>query len=470
MARESKPMNSCKITIQRKMAEQWPVVLEQQEAGNTLEMRTEGFLSLALEVLAAQVTAREYGTVLGQALFQEEIRDAFLHARAQSKDRLSVQLFVEAPDLRTLRWERLCAPLDDQWRFLILDQRAPLTLALPSKADRRFPSIRREDLRALVLVSSPSDLARYGLSPFDVEATISSIRTAFGRIPCDVLSHSPDAVGLPTLDALCEHLTTTSYTLLHVVCHGKHLPDRGDTVIYLTNEQQQVEPVVGSRLLDRLSQLRGGGLPHFVFLATCESASSQAESALGGLAQRLVRDLGLPAVLAMTDTVSIRTAEALTSLFYQRLHAHGHLDMALAEACAGLAERADSTVPVLYSRLGAQPLFVQQIGSSTPDQHDRVNLIRALDKAYHEALESSLQGVSGIALTMREQLNLPEAPQPASWKLPQKERLLPEGTTIVDVYDDASNGLLILGNPGAGKSTLLYELAHALLRRAAQDE
>src|SRR5207249_4860172 len=89
---------------------------------------------------------------------------------------------------------------------------------------------------------------------------------------------------------------------------------------------------------------------------------------------------------------------------------------------------------------------------------------------YREALESSLQGVAEIALALREQLDLPEAPQPASWKLPHKERLLPEGTSILDVYDETSTGLLILGAPGAGKSTLLYKLAHALLTRAAQEE
>jgi predicted NACHT family NTPase len=99
-----------------------------------------------------------------------------------------------------------------------------------------------------------------------------------------------------------------------------------------------------------------------------------------------------------------------------------------------------------------------------------VNLIKALGKAYREALESSLQGVAEIALALREQLDLPEAAQPASWKQPPKEHLLPEGTSILDVYDVTSTGLLILGAPGAGKSTLLYKLAHGLLTRAAQEE
>ena len=52
-------------------------------------------------------------------------------------------------------------------------------------------------------------------------------------------------------------------------------------------------------------------MPHFAFLATCESASPEAEGALGGLAQRLVRELGMPAVVAMTERISVATAQAL---------------------------------------------------------------------------------------------------------------------------------------------------------------
>jgi hypothetical protein len=267
-------VESFAITIQRKIGPSWPIVVELSGTKTPLPIRREGTLELDLEALATQGTARDYGTRLGQALFRDRIREAFLQARTQSEDQLSVQLFVEAPELHILRWERLCAPVDEQWRFLLFDQRTPLTLALPSAADRCFPPLSRADLRALVIVASPQGLERYRLALFDVAATVSSVRTALGAIPCDVLSTPPDAIGPPTLDALCERLTSTSYTLLHIVCHGRYSSDIGETVLYLENEEYQVDPVTASRLLDRLSQLRGErGLPHFVFLATCESAS-----------------------------------------------------------------------------------------------------------------------------------------------------------------------------------------------------
>src|SRR5690242_11253619 len=129
---EAVRVESFAITIQRKVGTSWPIVVELSGTKTPLPIRREGMLELDLEALSTQVTPRDYGTMLGQALFRDRIREAFLQACLQSQDRLSVQLCVEAPELRTLRWERLCAPLDEQWQFLLLDQRAPLTLALPS--------------------------------------------------------------------------------------------------------------------------------------------------------------------------------------------------------------------------------------------------------------------------------------------------------------------------------------------------
>jgi hypothetical protein len=55
-------------------------------------------------------------------------------------------------------------------------------------------------------------------------------------------------------------------------------------------------------------------------------------------------------------------------------------------------------------------------------------------------------------------------------ELDQVPQTLPDGTSIVDVYDSAASELLILGEPGAGKTTLLLELTRTLLERAEQDE
>ena len=220
-------------------------------------------------------------------------------------------------------------------------------------------------MRALIVAASPANLGQYALAPFDVVAAVAGVRTALGDIESDVLATGEGAEGFPgllgpaTLDAFAEQITAGGHTLLHVVGHGSVAGGAGDseTRLYLAKADGSVDAVTGTRLLERLGRL--GALPRFAFLSACESASSSAEAAggLGGLAQRLVRELGMPAVVAMTDKVTVATATALAGPFYRHLCEHGHPDLALVAATAGLAERGDVTVPALYSRLAGLPLF-----------------------------------------------------------------------------------------------------------------
>ncbi|QLE55331.1 CHAT domain-containing protein [Nostoc sp. TCL26-01] len=362
-------MNTFEITIQRKSGDSWPIVGEYSQPGILLPLRSEGNLCLTSEDLQHLTSllgqVGDYGTFLGKALLRDEMRDAFVKALSQSQDTLRVLLFLEAKEkeLRTLRWERLCAPIDGDWQILAINQRVPFSFYIPAITDRLFPPIGRRDLRSLILVASPSDSRKYKLDTFDVESTVKSVRSALGEIPTDVLATVDGAIGLPTLDDLCTQLTdrTKQYTMLHVVSHGRVMDD-GETVLYWAKADNTVEVVTATRLIERMRTLRGAkGLPHFTFLCTCESASPEAEGALGGLGQRLVRDLGMPAVVAMTEKVTIKTAQALSEKFYSQLRQSGEVDSALHEATASLAERGDISVPALFSRLGGRPLFSDQL-------------------------------------------------------------------------------------------------------------
>jgi hypothetical protein len=294
-------LDTFQITIQRASEQGWPVVVEwSDDSKSSLPVRYEGVFQFDQAALKTQVTPRDYGTMLGQALFRDGIRDAFLQARTRSESGLSVLLLVEDVPLRDLRWERLCAPLDGGWDFLSLNQRTPFSLYLPSATDRRFRVFGRRDLRALVVVASPEGLERYGLAPFDVEAAVMSVQTALGEIPCDILATVKEAVGPPTLDAICEQITSTSYTLLHIICHGRY-------------------------------------------------------------------------------QVSLSTVQDLTQRFYQRLREHGQVDLAVVEACAGLAERFDITVPALYSRLGPRLLFTDALDRELSSEDIRWGLSRLKD-------------------------------------------------------------------------------------------
>ena len=358
------------ITIQRaRSGGVFPVVAEHHRPGSLLPVRSEGVLKLAVEPPSS--TPNTYGAALGQALFRGAIRDAFIRAHADQTDGVRILVFVEAEELKSWRWEWLCAPVDGEaWDFLNLDQRALYSIYLPSLTTKAFPPIGRRDLRALVLIANPADPdEKYRLASFDVAQNVARLKAIFAeRLPAEVLARAPGASGLPTLDELERHLAPRAddppYTILHLVCHGRYKPE-GETILFL--EQADAGPVsgrvlahevTGTDLINRLRRLRR--LPYLIFLSACESAAPEAEQRLGGLAQRLVRDLGIPAVIGMTERVTIATAHALADEFYRRLLAQseiGEVDRALVEAYAGLASRPDVNVPALYSRLGSQPLF-----------------------------------------------------------------------------------------------------------------
>ena len=335
------------------------VVVEEDLPGTDLPIRAEGRLVLDMAGLRACSTPRAYGVALGEALLAGPVLTAWTRARARGRERLHVVLAVDVPELRTLRWERLCAPLGAGWDFVRCDQRTPFTLRVASESDRVYAAAPGEAPRVLLLVTSPTDLGDYGLAAFDTLATLHGVREAAAPWGCDVLAFGvPEAVGVPTLEGLCAQLTARRYAVVHVVCHGAVVASSGETVLYLADEDESCAATPASKLLRRLGRLGGEvGLPLLWFLGACASAAPEAEGALGGLAMRLCRELGAPAVVAMSDRISIDTANALCGPFYRQLRAHGLVDLALAEACSQVAERADLVVPVLHARAAGTRLF-----------------------------------------------------------------------------------------------------------------
>jgi eukaryotic-like serine/threonine-protein kinase len=111
--------------------------------------------------------------------------------------------------------------------------------------------------------------------------------------------------------------------------------------------------------------------------------------------------------------------------------------------------------------------------SSNPEQmRNRQTLLDRVHLIWIEGvLESSLAGATFIPLGLYERPDLIENP----WisvvqEAKQAEHLVPSGTSITQVYDEAKSGLLLLGKPGSGKTTLLLQLARDLLDRADLDE
>jgi NACHT domain len=113
---------------------------------------------------------------------------------------------------------------------------------------------------------------------------------------------------------------------------------------------------------------------------------------------------------------------------------------------------------------------VQDAISTSFVQQNRELMLRRLRRMYPDILEQSLQEVAWIDLGFAQR---PDAVRNAASLLVhfahRAEQLLPLGTPIKQVYEDAAHELLILGEPGAGKSTLLVTLAEQLVEQAEKE-
>jgi len=109
--------------------------------------------------------------------------------------------------------------------------------------------------------------------------------------------------------------------------------------------------------------------------------------------------------------------------------------------------------------------------STSVTQRNRTRMLQRLDKWYQDMLDDSLQQAAWLELDLAEK---PDAIQNLATLLIRAPnlpgRLLPIGTSIVQVYNNANQELLILGEPGSGKSTLLYVLAQHLVKQAESNQ
>jgi len=371
-----------KITIRPRVGDAWPVAIEQRSGGDYFPLGVQGSLSLDLTSLREiALDRRAYGTMLGHALFRDGVLEVFVAALSRARERLHIRLAIEDLSLRhEIAWGRLCAPIDGEWRYLHLNQRLAAAQLIASRSTRVFPSLATRDLATLLVAASPINLASYRLQPFDAQGMIARVQSELrGR---HITSLTSGGAEVPSLDAICRKLTERPYPLLHLICHGQFARDKSDTILYLEQDDGSgmTEPVTGTRLIERLSQV--GNLPHLIFLESCESAAGDAGTAVTGLAQRLIEVLGVPVVIAMSDRVSMQSADQLAVMIYRHLRKHGTPDRALSEALAEINEQADALVPTLLTRREETTLFTPAGGIDLPIGTDPGSLRTILVAAF----------------------------------------------------------------------------------------
>lgn len=377
-----------------------------------------------------------YGQYLSQTLFGDrEVLRVFAEARAIAQAKgipLRLRLFVgpSVPELHSVRWETLRDP--DDGNPLLMGELIYFSRFLSSQDWRPVRLHSRSDLRALVVIANPANLADYRpggrpLAPLDVKGELDRAEVGLGSIPVTALASG----GSATLDEMIE-LLREGYEILYLVCHGA-LVDGGPR-LYLENRAGQVDVVSGTELVTRLKEMQDQ--PRLVVLASCQSAGKgeaslviSDEGALAALGPRLA-ETGIPAVLAMQGNITLQTLAAFMPVFFKELQKDGQIDRAMALARGAVRNEPDWWMPVLFMRYSTGRLWYESgFGDQELELKEWPAIISYIQKGKctpilgPDLTESLLGSRRDIARNWADRYSFPMAPQDRE-DLPQVSQYL----------------------------------------------
>ncbi|NJK79693.1 MAG: CHAT domain-containing protein [Chloroflexaceae bacterium] len=325
----------------------------------------------------------EYGRVLGASLFTEAVTTVYTQALSVVQSRemgLRVRLLIgpSAPELHSLRWETLREPQNGN--LLLTNEGTVLSRYLSSQDWRPVRLRSREQLRALVVVANPADLADYQpggqtLAPFDTQKELA--RTSFEDISVQVLTEQ----GTVTLNTIAAHLRD-GYDILYLAAHGALV--NNEPYLWMENEAGLAAVIPASELVTRIRELRQP--PRLIVLASCQSAGTgndygpSRNEALLALGPQLA-GAGVPAVVAMQGNIAVKTVDQFLPAFFAELQRDGQIDRAMAAARGAIRTENDWWMPVLFMRLKSGRLwYVPGFGGDSNDFEKWPALVRNIQR------------------------------------------------------------------------------------------
>jgi HEAT repeat protein len=420
-------------------------------------------------LLAGGPDPHTYGERLSAMVFHNQrLRSAFRRAREHARHRgehLRVRICISPPDdaLIAVRWELLHDP--DDGLPLARHPQILTARALPSADLEPIRPATLTDLRALVVVAGPRDLADYRFPAIDIEAAVQSACGGLRALHPEIIARTHQR---PATLAAIERGLRAAPHILTLVCHGAERA--GESVLWLEQADGAAAPTPGRALVERIAALPQR--PLLVVLNVCQSGGSgYAGHALAALGPQLAR-AGVAAVIAAQGALPAAMTETLLPALFDDLLRTGRIDHAMAAARAAVPDAA-WWIPTLYMRPtdgvlwrvdapGAQPTQGHALGASyaaayTPVDANPHALAIPVQVRPGQRTRPFSQSDLPIDLTtdLEALLGLPPAPSEGP------NDADPDLATLLDQH----RRLVLNGAPGSGKSTLLRGLMQRLVEQ-----
>ncbi len=315
-------------------------ILKCEDSGYPVELTLNHEVHYERGWLSANLPSGNTSSLQSWFFADPNFKTSWTKAMAQfPRCRLRLRMDAESPELHALPWELL----SNDKTFFAADATTPFSRYWLTDVPLDEP-LSVHPLKVLVVISNPSDLEQYQSFPLDVSTEQALLETPFQQL-------SPKYVQLDflfapvTLDRL-ETALGEGYQVLHFVGHGAFNRSKQQTELYFQDTTDAASPVAEADIVSLFQRLGSKQRPRLVVLEACHSA------AMVGVEHGLL-SVGIPAVVAMQDTITVDSARQLTRVFYEQLVQHGRVDVALNRARSNLlsVNRSDAGVPVLFMRL-----------------------------------------------------------------------------------------------------------------------
>ncbi|MCK1445450.1 CHAT domain-containing protein [Bradyrhizobium sp. 48] len=303
---------------------------------------------------------QEVGTSIFEFLFRPDIDRLFRESMERSfeaEEALPIRLLVEQiPQLTEVPWESL---YDRKTQgFLSLSRQTPFIRAVrrdPVRLSRK----RKPRLRILGMVSRPSDMVNFSLSPIDAEGEQVEMRRAIKEL------EEQNKVELHwTVSGRQDDLEDavirppTPWNIFHFIGHGGFDCDVGQGYLLIQEEDGTKAAVLYSETLRNI--LIGPNGPQLVVLNSCKGAFASSGDLFSSTASDLAVG-GVPAVVAMQFVVSDTMAKAFSRKFYECITKGDSIGTAMAITRAYLKMRMfpEWVAPVLFLGGDDTPIFYE---------------------------------------------------------------------------------------------------------------
>jgi len=283
----------------------------------------------------------EVGKTLFQLIFRDTVfgkyRECVTLARERnSRMRICLAINSTNPDraspLVAVPWEYL----HDGGSFLVMQGHLIVRLidSLPEKA-AYFRPIRR----LLVVVTNPTGEPRQ-YPPFDAAAHLAELPRHLGPIV-------PEFLRDPSIRALTQKLSETKADALYFLGHGQY-DDASEGQLVLVDSKGMPELLDADRLAVAVRE----STVRFAYLNSCSTAATGLVNPFAGVAQRLMRDGKVDAVVAMQAPVTQEAGLAIGFGFLEELGRGRSAELALARSRSTADDLHSWGVPVVYSYFG----------------------------------------------------------------------------------------------------------------------